>query len=87
MLHWLNIVPGFDCPSAANRLRDMLLFQVGQKCRSAGRQAGSAMGSGQAGQMGQGQLYELQHGPVPDLALRSQQPHAAYLGKILPGKG
>jgi len=36
---------------------------------------GSAEGSGQAGLMGRGQLYEFQQGQVPGPALGSQQPH------------
>jgi len=37
---------------------------------------GAAEGPGQAGSMGQGQLYEVQQGQVPGPALVSQQPHA-----------
>ena len=33
-------------------------------------------GSGQAGSMGRGQLYEVQEGQVPGPSLGSQQPHA-----------
>ncbi|GAB0204299.1 hypothetical protein GRJ2_002895500 [Grus japonensis] len=39
-------------------------------------QEGSAEGSGQAGSIGQGQLYEVQQGSVPGPALGSQQPQA-----------
>jgi len=52
-----------------------------------------AEGSGQAGLMGQGQLYAFQQGSVLSPALQSQQPHVTLqawgrvTGKLLGGKG
>jgi len=57
------------------------------------RAGSSAEGSGQAGLMGRGQLYELQQGQVPGPALQSQQRHAALqawggvAGKLTSRKG
>lgn len=67
--------------------------QAGQECSSAGGEEGSAGESGQAESIGQGQLYEVQEGETPGLALGSQQTHAELqaggrgAGKMFSGKG